>query len=148
MLYFAYTARIEPDTMASVCPSASFSFIAHLSGWGLEFPLDGNRWNGGLPTARPVPGGTVWGAVYEVAELDMPQLDAVELDEGRTPSTVDAIDRTGKRHRVATHVAPHTRGPGREPSTEYVGVMVRGSRHWALPAGWIVGLEDFLETDS
>jgi hypothetical protein len=25
-------------------------------------------------------------------------------------------------------------------------VMLRGSRHWSLPAGWIAGLEDVLGT--
>ena len=30
MLYFAYTARIEPSKMAEVAPGATFEFIAHL----------------------------------------------------------------------------------------------------------------------
>ena len=33
LLYFAYTARIEPSKMADVAPGATFEFIAHLVDW-------------------------------------------------------------------------------------------------------------------
>lgn len=144
MLYFAYTARIEPDAMAAACPAASFAFIAHLPEWGLGFPLDGNGWNGGLPTARRAPGSTVWGAVYEIPETDFQRLETIESEEGRAATTVEAMDRMGKRYRVTTHLAPADDGSELEPSTDYVAVMLRGSRHWSLPAGWIAGLEEYL----
>lgn len=144
MLYFAYTARIAPEAMADVCPSATFEFIAHLPGWGLDFPLDGNGWNGGLPTARPSDGSTVWGVVYDIVDGDMDRLETVESAEGRHRSTVEAMDRMGRRHVVTTHLAPDDAGPSQAPSTQYVDVMVHGSRHWSLPAGWIVGLEEYL----
>lgn len=146
MLYFAYTARIEPASMAAACPSATFEFIAHLPGWGLEFPLDGNGWNGGLPTARPTPGSTVWGVVYAVPDADLDRLESIEREEGRVRSTVEAMDRMGRRHSVVTHVASDPDAHPLEPSTEYVDVMLRGSRHWSLPAGWIAGLEEVLGT--
>lgn len=147
MLYFAYTARIEPEAMAEVCPTASFAFIAHLPEWGLAFPLDGNGWNGGLPSAKPESGSTVWGAVYTIEDPDeVRRLDAVESDEGRNASETEAIDRMGRRHRVVTHLASSPDGPDHTPSTDYVGLMLRGSRHWSLPAGWIAGLEDVLDT--
>ena len=144
MLYFAYTARIEPAAMAEACPSATFAFIAHLPEWGLEFPLDGNGWNGALPSARPTPGSTVWGAVYDVPDGEVDHLESVERAEGRVRSTVEAMDRMGRRHTVVTHLAPRTEHRTLEPSSEYVDVMLRGSRHWSLPAGWIAGLEEVL----
>ena len=33
----------------------------------------------------------------------------------------------------------------RSPSSEYLSLMVAGSRHWNLPVGWIAGLEEHLE---
>lgn len=145
LLYFAYTARIAPDQMADVCPEAHFEFIAHLPEWGLEFPIDGNGWGGGLPTATPVAGSTVWGAVYSIPDGTIDQLDAIERKEGRTSTVIEAIDRMGRRHRVTTHLA-ETRTPAAlDPSVEYVSIMLDGSRHWSLPAGWIAGLEEYLD---
>jgi hypothetical protein len=70
----------------------------------------------------------------------------VEGAEGRTVSTVEAMDRTGRRHRVVTHLAAsQSADTDAAPSTSYVDLMLRGSRHWSLPAGWIAGLEEFVQ---
>ncbi len=144
MLYFAYTARIEPVAMHQVAPDAVFEFIAHLPEWGLDFPISGNGWEGGLPTVEPRAGDTVWGAVFTVPDTDAAALDAAEAAEQRTPETVEAIDRSGRRHQVVVHRA-HDGGGSMPPSPEYLRLMVEGSRHWELPAGWIMRLEDHLD---
>lgn len=145
MLYFAYTARIEPSKMAEVSPGAAFAFIAHLSDWGLEFPISGNGWKGGLPSVRPNEGDTVWGAVFTVPEGESAALDAAESAEQRQRHTVEAIDRTGGRHQVVTHRAPRNGTSQLRPAPDYVELMLDGSRHWELPVGWIVRLEDHLD---
>ena len=131
--------------MQEVCPDATFSFIAHLPEYGLSFPIDGNGWSGGLPSATPMSGSTVWGAVYTVSEASMPELDTIERGEGRLPASLHAIDRMGKRHVVTTHLAPDDSRAAKAPSARYVTIMLSGSRHWSLPAGWIAGLEDHLD---
>jgi hypothetical protein len=45
---------------------------------------------------------------------------------------------------VVTHVAAED-GPEGPPSPSYLEVVVAGARHWALPAGWVVGLEEYAE---
>lgn len=145
MLYFAYTARIDPDRMAEVSPGAEFAFIAHLPEWGLEFPIDGNGWGGSLPTATPATGSTVWGAVYSVPDADLRAIDSVETAEGRTSASIEAMDRMGRRHAVITHLAETDGEDGTEPSLDYVNIMLAGSRHWSLPAGWIAGLQEHLD---
>ncbi len=147
LLYFAYTARIEPTRMAEAAPGASFAFIAHLADFGLEFPLEGNGWEGALPAAIPAPGSTVWGAVYSLDGSHRAAIDEVEASEGRVPATLEAIDRSGRRHPVVTHVADGARGGGSDPSSEYLAIMLEGSRHWGLPAGWIAGLDEHLGFD-
>ena len=132
--------------MAAVSPDASFEFIAHLPEWGLEFPIDGNGWGGSLPTAAPATGSTVWGAVYTVPDADVHKLDLVEKQEGREATSVEAMDRMGRRHTVVTHLAPTFDGTETDPSPRYVTIMLSGSRHWSLPAGWIAGLEEHLGT--
>jgi hypothetical protein len=144
LLYFAYTARIAPDRMAAVSPNASFEFIAHLPEWGLSFPIEGNGWGGALPSASPTAGSTVWGVVYSVPESDIGALDAVETTEGRHLTSVEAMDRNGKRHPVMTHLADGRADDCGEPALDYVAIMLEGSRHWSLPAGWIAGLEEHL----
>lgn len=147
MLYFAYTARISPARMAQAAPGAEFQFIAHLPEWGLDFPIDDPEWGGSLPTVRPAVGSTVWGAVFDVPDDDMAGLDAVEGGEQRRTATIEAMDRTGKRHQVMVHLTDTNGngGPSAEPSPEYLEIMLDGSRHWSLPAGWIAGLEEHLQ---
>ncbi len=144
MLYFAYTARIEPSMMAEVAPSATFQFIAHLLDWGLEFSITGNGWDGGLPSVSPAEGNTVWGAVYAVPDNEIDAVDAVESAELRYRHSVEAIDRVGRRHQVITHRAADNGAPPLHPAPGYVSLMLDGSRHWELPAGWIIRLEDHL----
>ena len=147
LLYFAYTALIDPDRMAAVSPDATFEFIAHLSGWGLSFPIEGNGWAGDLPSAVQEPGSIVWGVVFCVPDADRPRVEAAEFAEGRTPRELEAIDRTGQRHAVTAYVADPSTANSGEPSRTYVEIMLNGSRHWRLPAGWIVSLEDHLGSE-
>jgi len=144
---------IDPDRMAVVSHDATFDFVAHLPEWGLTFPIAGNGhesgslandWSGTLPSAGPKPGSTVWGVVYSVPESDRSAIDAAEAAEGRQPLEVEVIDRTGKRHAVTAYVAESGTIRAVQPSPDYLEIMVGGSRHWDLPAGWIVGLEDHL----
>jgi gamma-glutamylcyclotransferase (GGCT)/AIG2-like uncharacterized protein YtfP len=149
LLYFAYNARISPDQMALAAPGAEFQFIAHLPEWGLDFPIPDNSWGGCLPAIKPEPGSTVWGAVYEIEQTELSTLDEVESAEQRSSTTIEAMDRTGKRHQVVVHWLdrrPAANGNGsRLPSSKYLQLMVAGSRHWSLPVGWIAGLEEHLE---
>lgn len=128
-----------------MAPGAEFRFIAHLPEWGLDFPIAGNGWSGGLPTVRPASGSTVWGAVFDVPDDEFPALDAAEEAEARSATTVEAMDRTGKRHQVVVHRYDGN-GQPLPPSPEYLSIMLAGSRHWQLPAGWIAGLEEHLRT--
>jgi gamma-glutamylcyclotransferase (GGCT)/AIG2-like uncharacterized protein YtfP len=133
--------------MATAAPSAEFEFIAHLPEWGLEFPVESATWGGTLPTVAPTAGSTVWGAVFEVDESALEALDEVEAAEERVRTTVEAMDRMGRRHQVAVHVHQingSTNGSA-PPSAAYLKIMLDGSRHWSLPAGWIAGLEEHLQ---
>jgi hypothetical protein len=147
LLYFAYTARIAPDHMAEAAPSAEFQFIAHLPEWGLDFPILDRDWEGHLPTVVPETGSTVWGAVFAVPDTELDDLHAVERGEQRVASTVEAMDRNGRRHQVMVHVANGNGsvGDSPRPSVQYLQIMLEGSRHWNLPFGYIAGLEEHLQ---
>ena len=146
LLYFAYTRRIDPHRLAEVAPGAEFQFIAHLPEWGLAFPVADDEWGGGLPSAVPEAGSTVWGAVFTVPDGDVAPLDEAEAMEHRRRQVVEAMDRTGRRHQVEVHLYGGNGAGGHAPSSDYVKIMLEGSRHWNLPAGWIAGLEEHLHS--
>ena len=61
MLYFAYSATLDPELLSSIAPNAKFLYIAHLPEAKLVFPTPDGR-----PSVRPAAGNTVWGAIFEV----------------------------------------------------------------------------------
>lgn len=142
MLYFAYDAHISPERLVAVAPAAEFRFIAHLPEWKLEYTIKNGA--GGLPSVRPEPGNSVWGAVFTLANGDLARLDAAEAAEGRIRTATQAMDREGKRHEVVTHVAAKTARSPLTPEPKYLRLMVQGGRHWKLPAGWVASLEEHL----
>ena len=144
MFYFAYDARIAPDDLIDIAPSAVFEFVAHLPESTLSFAIEGNGWNGALPTVVSEPGATVWGAVFSIPDREMVAIDRIELVEQRLRVETNAVDRNGRRHRVALHQAADVVGSELSPSIDYLERMVAGSRHWELPIGWIVSLDDRL----
>ena len=142
MLYFVYTARLAPDDLRAVAPSAVFEFVAHLAEATLSFSVEGNGWNGGLPTVVSAPGSTVWGAVFSLPAAEADALDRVEATEARRREETNVIDRFGRRHGVAIYRTADPTGPELAPASDYLDRMLSGSRHWGLPIGWIVGLDD------
>jgi gamma-glutamylcyclotransferase len=142
LLYFAYDANIDPGRLRGIAPEASFEFIAHLPEWVLEYTIPNG--DGGLPSVRPLPGNTVWGAVFSVGDGDLDSIDALEAEEGRVRTTAQAMDREGRRHDVITHVSQNGHEQALAPEAPYVRLMVSGGRHWKLPAGWVMALEEHL----
>lgn len=145
MLFFAYTARIAPDLLAEAAPSAEFQFIAHLPETELLFPIVSPDWEGALPSVRPRPANTVWGAVFEVPKSQLRGLHQAEEAEGRVPSQeFKAVDRQGRRYPVLTHVAAEDGETVSAPSGAYMEIVVNGARHWELPTGWVAGLAEYI----
>ena len=143
LLYFAYDANIDPNRLGGVAPGASFQFIAHLPEWILEYPIPNG--DGGLASVRPLPGNTVWGAVFSVEKDELQKIDEVEEADGRVPTTAQVMDREGRRHDVVTHVSRNGHEDSLPPERTHLKMMVNGGRHWKLPAGWVAALEEHLE---
>jgi len=144
LLYFAYNANIEPLRLAEIAPGAEFAFIAHLPEWKMEFTILNGA--GGLPNVRPLPGNTVWGAIFSVPDNDFAAINEHEAAEGRIPTKTQAMDREGRRHDVITHVAADDSSDQHQPEDSYLRQMVTGGRHWHLPMGWVASLEEHLES--
>ncbi len=142
-LYFAYGALLDPDRMTRVAPGSRFLFTAHYPETKLEFADSGRV--GPVPTLTKESGHTVWGGIFEIPDEDIPALTAAEEAEGRRPGfDQKAVDREGNKYDCLTFVASGEPN-GEHPSPEYLEAMVNGAKHWSLPAGWVMGLEDLSE---
>lgn len=142
-LYFAYTALLAPERMSVIAPGARFMFSAHFPATKLRFVANGS---GTFPTLAEDPDHTVWGAVFSVSGGDLESITAAEKSEGRQPGwDKKAVDREGNKHECVTFVGYGEGTADAKPDRAYVDDIISGARHWKLPAGWIVGLEDLFE---
>jgi gamma-glutamylcyclotransferase (GGCT)/AIG2-like uncharacterized protein YtfP len=143
-LYFAYGSLLDPDRIDEVAPGAEFRFIAHYPETKLDFVASDE--NGAVPTLTKESGHTVWGGVFEVPEESVASLTLAEAEEGRSPGfDLKAVDREGNKHNCLTFVAAGSVNGDHRPNARYLEAMIRGARHWNLPAGWVMGLEDLSE---
>jgi hypothetical protein len=142
-LYFAYASFLDPDRISSVAPSARFLFTAHYPETRLDFFFHDQT---ARPTLVPDPGHTVWGGVFEVPDNEVPSLTAAEEAEGRKVGfDHKAVDREGNKYDCLTFVATGGMNGDTRPDADYLAIMIRGARHWNLPAGWVMGLEDLAD---
>ncbi len=143
-LYFAYASLLDPDRISDVAPGARFLFTAHYPETKLDFFSSSEVV--AHPTLVKAPGHTVWGGVFEIPADQVDDLIAAEKAEGRVPGFEHrAVDREGNKHECLTFVADGEPNGERKPSPEYLAAMVKGAKHWSLPAGWVMGLEDLGE---
>jgi hypothetical protein len=143
-LYFAYTAFLHPDRIGEIAPDAKFRFTAHYPETRLRFVVANAE--APIPTLVRDPEHTVWGAVFEVPAHQVDALIAAERAEGRRPGfDHKAVDREGNKYDCLTFVAPEGAATEQPPDSDYMVAMINGARHWKLPAGWVMGLEDLAE---
>lgn len=140
-LYFAYGSFLDPERISRAAPGSKFLFTAHFPETKLEF-VD-SAGNGAVPTLTKESGHTVWGGVFEIPNDAVASLTAAEKAEGRRPGfDAKAVDREGNKYECLTFVTVEEPNGELQPSPEYLESMINGARHWSLPAGWVMGLED------
>lgn len=143
-LYFAYSSLLDPDRLAAVTPGAMFLFTAHFPETRLDFVESPEH--GAVPTLVHESGHTVWGAVFEIPDDQIQTLVDAEESEGRVSGWAHrAVDREGNKHDCLTFVAKGSPDGVSRPDAAYLASMINGARHWSLPAGWVMGLEDLNE---
>jgi hypothetical protein len=143
-LYFAYASFLDPDRIRAVAPNARFRFIAHFPETRLVF-VDSDEVQG-LPTLLAQAGHTVWGGVFEIPDDEIGRLTDAEEAEGRVADwEAKAVDREGNKHGCLTFVAKASPNGERSPRRDHLDSMIKGAKHWSLPAGWVMGLEDLGE---
>jgi gamma-glutamylcyclotransferase len=146
MLYFAYGSNMDEQRVkaANRCPNARFIFNALLPGNRLVFTGVGETANCAAD-AVPDSESSVWGVVYDITESDRRQLDNSEAQAIRAYRPKEVLVHpygdTEQRVMVLTYTATDSADLQRPPTREYLDHILRGARHWGIPAEYITQLE-------
>ena len=129
MYYFAYASNLNKQQMKSRCPDARPKFTATLPNYKLVFTGWSRSWHGSVATIKPFRGEKVRGAIYEVGDACMRQLDKYEA--GYTRFNVTVYDEDNQPHQGVTYIKS---GQLEEsmPSKEYGEVIRQGYRDWGI----------------
>jgi gamma-glutamylcyclotransferase len=145
VLYFAYGSNLDQQQMRERCPESRPLARAILPGYRLAFTRFSGDRLGGVADVRSQPGSSVWGALYDISERDLIQLDDYEGYCGSGEANLyDRIDVAvwlgGQADRIVEAFAYQIADPSSmhiPPSAYYLGIIVAGARQWGLPEQYI-----------
>lgn len=129
MNYFAYASNLNQKQMKQRCPDSRPFFTATLPHYKLVFLGWSREWHGAMASIRVFRGEKVLGAIYDVSEQCMRQLDKYESSYTRLKVTVFNEDN------VPIEAITYIKGGLLEeakPSPEYLAVIQQGYRDWRI----------------
>jgi gamma-glutamylcyclotransferase len=129
MYYFAYASNLNKKQMQARCPDSRPLFTAVLPNYKLVFTGWSREWRGGKATTKSSRGDKVRGAIYEVSEICLRQLDKYEA--GYTRFNVTVFDEDNEPHQAITYVKSG-RLEETSPSLEYGAIIRQGYQDWGL----------------
>jgi gamma-glutamylcyclotransferase len=129
MYYFAYASNLSKKRMQERCPDSKPLFVAVLPNYRLIFTGWSREWRGGKATIKSFRGEKVRGAVYEITDACLRQLDKSETGYARQNVTV--FDEDSRAISAVTYIQS---GQLEEttPSKEYTEIMRQGYRDWRI----------------
>ena len=129
ILYFAYASNLSKKQLQERCPDCRPRFTAVLPNYKLIFAGWSRTWHGGTATIKSFRGEKVRGAIYEVTDACLRQLDKHE--PGYTRFNVTVYDEDDQPFPAITYLKA---GQVEEttPSKEYGEIMRQGYRDWRL----------------
>jgi gamma-glutamylcyclotransferase len=132
MDYFAYGSNLSREQMLKRCPEAKPKFSAILPNYKLIFSGWSREWHGGTAGIKPFRGEKVKGAVYDISEKDLKQLDRYE-DYPNTYNhfNVMVFNEDGQATKAITYVK-HRQSDESKPSPEYLAIIRKGYKDWEL----------------
>jgi gamma-glutamylcyclotransferase len=129
LYYFAYASNLSKKQMKSLCPASQPKFTATLPNYKLVFTGWSRTYRGGLATIKSFRGEKVRGAIYEVGDACLRQLDKWET--GYIRFNVNVFDEDNQPHQAITYIKS---GQLEEsmPSPEYGGLIRQGYHDWGI----------------
>ena len=129
MYYFAYGSDLSNKQMLKRCPDSKPKFVAILPNYKLVFAGWSRQWRGGVASVKPFRGERVRGAIYEVTEKCLRQLDRHEAGYDRFKVTV--FDEDNEPVEAITYIKAGQLDET-PPAKEYLAVIQQGYRDWRL----------------
>jgi hypothetical protein len=149
MIYFAYGADLNPSRMMQNSPGHKSIGVARLRDWSIAFPRYSSTERSAIISIVRQPGESVWGALYDVPDRDLPILDSIfGFDPDGPPSLNEyvrrdvEVERLGRPHPdvVHTYVAvPDSQEAS--PTAEYMMRIFDGARYHGLPRAYLGALQ-------
>ena len=132
MYYFAYGSNLNQKQMLERCPDSKPRFIATLPNYKLVFVGWSRQRRGGVASIKPFRGEKVLGAIYEVSDRDLRQLDSKEgYPDNYNRLKVTVFKEKGEPVEAITYIKAR-QSEETPPSPEYLSIIQQGYRDWGL----------------
>ena len=132
MYYFAYASNLNRKQMLERCPDSKPKFIATLHNYKLVFVGWSRQWRGGTASIKPFRDEKVHGAIYEITEQCLRQLDKYEgYPDKYNRLNVTVFDEDSEPIEAITYIKAGQLEET-QPSKEYLAVIQQGYRDWRL----------------
>ena len=145
-LYFAYGFNLSLEKMNEKCSKPRVLGIARLAGHKIGFYEHSVIWDGAVETLVPDAQSEVWGVLYQLELYAWDQLDNCE--DVRLDGTgqyfhypVKVLDEQNKAFHADVYKKARL-GEAKQPSTEYLDIIIQGAKEQGLPESYIVTLQD------
>ena len=129
MYYFAYAADLNKKQMQERCPGCKAMFTATLPNYKLVFAGWSRQWHGGTATVMGFRGDKVRGAIYDITEISLRQLEKINTGYSRLNVTV--FDEDNEPHQAVALVRSGKLDEAM-PSREYGEIIKQGYLDWGL----------------
>ena len=96
-----------------------------------------------VANVRPRPGGRVWGVAYRITHPEAARLDRTEGVPRVYRRVSVRLEGADGLWRPGYTLASQRGVPGRKPSRRYLGLLLSGARHHALPREYVEYLRGF-----
>lgn len=131
MYYFAYASNLNQKQMRARCPDSKPLFVATLPNYKLVFLGWSRERHGATASIRLYRGEKVLGAVYDVSEQCLRQLDKYESSYNRLKVTV--FNEDNEPIEAITYIkGTQIQLDEAKPSAEYLAVIQQGYRDWRI----------------
>lgn len=132
MYYFAYGSNLNRKQMMERCPDSKPMFVATLHNYKFVFAGWSRQWRGGVASIKPFRGEKVLGAIYEVSEGGLRQLDSYEGYPGKyNRLKVTVFDEDGNPVEAVTYIKAGQLEET-QPAKEYLSLIQQGYRDWRI----------------
>ncbi len=132
MYYFAYASNLNKKQMRERCPDSKPRLIATLPHHKLVFAGWSRKWRGGSATIKRFSGERIFGAIYEISEQCLRQLDRCEgYPDVYNRFKVTVFDENGEPIEAITY-AKSGLLEETPPAKEYLSIIQQGYRDWGI----------------